>query len=1415
VTTTGGLIDFNAGSGTQSYAQLGHGGHSSDGTKQGDITVQSNSGIDFAGGSNQEAYTMLGHGGDTASGAIGGAGAASANIMVTTAAGDINFSSNPTANALANRAFAHLGHGGYTGGTSDIAGDITVTASTGGLNFIAGQDRNNNYVHLGHGGGSRNATTGHSGNIMVSAANDIVFTGGIDNLAAGGDQRRYAMIGHGGSASDGDHNGNISVTAGSDGTGSNTFTAGNIAEGNVAPFAQLGHGGQDSDGALSGVVTVAAADNITFTGGNFDNAYAQLGHGGRNSQGNKNGAINVTATNGAITFEAGQDNNAFAQLGHGGHEGDFTSGTLATDTITVFAGTNISVIGAQLDNVNAASQSYAQIGHGGQYAGGDFLGNISVTANTGAVLVQAGLSNQTNAQIGHGGLYNGTNGDTTFAKGGSHTADVVVMAGTNVDVLGGGRDRSYGQIGHGGYDHDGNHSGVVKVSALTGTVTVQGGTALDAYSQVGHGGSVATGSHSGDVVVRSGTSTTINGGTGTQAYSQVGHGGFGVNGDMSGVIHLDVGTSLAINGGTAAGEEYALLGHGGVLNGFNPASPTALTTGSRQGDILLNVGTATMVADNSSIGFMGHLGTAGASATSNFALITGTLDTSGSAAGITGTVQAMGNGGNVEIGVTNGDLNVDGIGAFLNSMNHVDLVASGNVNVTASLLNAGIGAVNVASGWNSTTGLVRGINHNNCPPIAALGIDFSQIIGDDVSYGLGNATVAVGDGTQAVPLVLGSANGATNVLGYGVSVVGSDATADGFAQIGFNEEVFNEATGTDAVASTGAITIRTKEGGLNLEGGGANNAAAQVGHGGNGTGSTMRGDIEIDLNRGVGGGNLLLTGGNASNSDVRLGHGGIGAQGAKSGNIDVNAGSVVLDAGIGTIASSAIGHGGAAGQGDISGTIDVTSTTGPVMLMGGGSNSVAQIGMGGSNYTGVTSTGIDITVSAATGVDLTSGTGTDSLAIIGSGGRNSFGTYDGDINVTAFSGDISLSASGGGNFAGAQIGNIVSGNTASILGGDIQLDAMTGNVALNSGLSAFSFAQVGHGGSGARGDFSGRIKVDADDSVSLASLVPTSGAYAKIGHGDDLNATLNALAGTGDRSGDIQVGATNDITLVDGMIGHLNAATSNRATASSGNTYIAPSRDDPENGTGTLTANSGSEFSSGTGSELRFYLPRRANNQMAAGVVLNGTSYIGTSPDPSVNLRGDEIVRHIRGIVSLDPLQHENLTPFYDDNLAGGAGNLQSGTTAYSTSLGNYSIYYDTVFLTNPPPPTPPKPEPPVDPGVQPPGFFDLLGFFPDDTLNDDDQRDHEERFTRFGNFRFLYEGYDQYGPNGESIFTFTLGNSLDSEVGDLDGLDVNSGAGLGNLDEDVLERQQEILEEEEGNQSSSESNTDTVEPAF
>ena len=143
--------------------------------------------------------------------------------------------------------------------------------------------------------------------IIVKAADDV-------ELLSGGSDQAYAQIGNGGYDADAnvtDDTGNvanITVTAGTDGTGSVKMAGSNVAgdiKSHDYAYIQIGNGGALASGDHGGFVSVSAADDVTFNvGGDFRNS-VQIGHGGSDSDGygvgvGHSGKITVVATGGSL-----------------------------------------------------------------------------------------------------------------------------------------------------------------------------------------------------------------------------------------------------------------------------------------------------------------------------------------------------------------------------------------------------------------------------------------------------------------------------------------------------------------------------------------------------------------------------------------------------------------------------------------------------------------------------------------------------------------------------------------------------------------------------------------------------------------------------------------------------------------------------------------------------------------------------------------------------------------------------------------------------------------------------------------------------------------------------------------------------------------------------------------------------------
>jgi hypothetical protein len=309
----------------------------------GNITVTSALGVEFTAGTGTDAYGMIGHGGRSTQGDHEG------DVSVIAQNGDIIFDRdafqiNERGRDITNRGHrAHLqiGHGGtrYVGGST---GDVYVESS-GDIEFYGG--RQESYAMVGHGGRGEDGSTWnngrqrnnqangtHSGGITVVAGGDIIFRSGFSPRG-----QNFSQIGHGGWFQLAD------VVDPGD------LTNGALVGGGAPSADQEGHNGDISVTAGGSISFKAGADTLRegqeyFETNSYD-AWSTIGHGGYFSKGNHHGKIDVTATTGDLEFEA-----------RGGW-----------DAVTIIGGNGNDAprLNNGEDNGRVGYRNYAGIGHGG------------------------------------------------------------------------------------------------------------------------------------------------------------------------------------------------------------------------------------------------------------------------------------------------------------------------------------------------------------------------------------------------------------------------------------------------------------------------------------------------------------------------------------------------------------------------------------------------------------------------------------------------------------------------------------------------------------------------------------------------------------------------------------------------------------------------------------------------------------------------------------------------------------------------------------------------------------------------------------------------------------------------------------------------------------------------------------------
>ncbi len=277
---------------------------------------------------------------------------------------------------------------------------------------------------------------------------------------------------------------------------------------------------------VSGLTAVVMRPSDEFNSSDLnkirERAYTQIGHGGI-----RRADDNVDNVGGGAAAGYGYDSGVIA-VADGDNSGD----------IVVYGGQALVMVANRL-------QSHAMVGHGGHGGGapnsgntpftnsliiGDMSGDIMVTAGT--IEMEAGLYSDSPVQIGHGG-YNVRGEHTGDIDVTSTIGGIIGTAAPNLGDAGPGnptdwrwtnnRDRSWVQIGHGGVnsfhpDSLPNRTITLPTGSGTGNSSFAGdGVRINPDTGLPYG-------HRGDINVVSAGGVRMTA-TGNQAYAQIGHGG--------------------------------------------------------------------------------------------------------------------------------------------------------------------------------------------------------------------------------------------------------------------------------------------------------------------------------------------------------------------------------------------------------------------------------------------------------------------------------------------------------------------------------------------------------------------------------------------------------------------------------------------------------------------------------------------------------------------------------------------------------------------------------------------------------------------------------------------------------------------------------------------------------------------------
>jgi uncharacterized protein YhjY with autotransporter beta-barrel domain len=716
--------------------------------------------------------------------------------------------------------------------------------------------------------------------------------------------------------------------------------------------------------------------------------------------------------------------------------------------------------GAAPNGISAAIQGVSHGSNGG--AGGDAYlfgnaGNGGAGANGGLVSVTLNGNASTSADNTPGVAALSLAGD-----GGN---------GGNAYVIGG----SSGNGGAGGFGGDATAQFTSGAISTTGTNSV----GIGAFSQGGNGGS--------------------GGGGGGIFYSA---GGADVAGQGGGAtVNTGAGTSIETSGNYAYGIQARSLGGGGGSGGgfglFYSGGANG-STGGNGGAVQINANGSIVTHGDYAHGIMAQsIGGGGGDA----GTVVGLVALGGSGA-------AGGNGGQVTVGNT-GSISTSGLGA--NAIEAQSIGGSGgNGASTGGLIALG------GSGSNTTLG--GQVTVSNSGTLTTAGARASGILAQSIGGGGGNG------GTVGGIFAFGGTGG-SGADGGDVTVINSGAIETG-------------TDGLDSINSAGIMAQSIGGGGGNGGGSIAVGTGISAAFGGSGAGGGNGGSVTIQLDNAdpaAATAYSILTHGDTSSAVTAQSIGG----GGGNGGFAISAAADILSVAIGVAGTGGYGGAGGAVSVETKGTLASEGANSSGILAqsigGGGGNggfSVAasvgllagvSVGVGGSGGSGGASD--DVIVSNLSNI---STLGANSSGILaqsiggggGSGGFSAGGTLGGygvavSVGGTGSSGGTSGTATVNSSGAISTAGDNATGILAQSIGGG----GGSGGFSANGTLNAAAGVSVGIGGSGAAGQDSGAVSVEADGNGQLLRVSGVAGTWNLVTTGTNSAGILAQSVGGGGGSG--------------------------------------------------------------------------------------------------------------------------------------------------------------------------------------------------------------------------------------------------------------------------------------------------------
>ena len=1092
---------------------VGVGGSAGAGSKGGDVTAATRSGLVTTKGDNSTGIIVQSVG--------GGGGNGGYNISAGIAGGGIGAGS------------INVGLGGTAGGGGNggsVRADLQSNVLTSSVLIPESIDLATGKIIPAHYGQN-------SGAILVQSVGGGGGNGGFNisaGAAFGGTGAAAVSVGLGGAGGSGGTGGTVNASSTgilwTQGDNSSGFIAQSIGGGG-------GNGGYNVSAGVAGAGVASGAVGI--------------GLGGKAGSGNNAGFVTAATSIGKITTQGNSSLGVLAQsVGGGGGNGGF----------------NVSGVGSGSGGGGGA----IAVGLGGSGGAGGIGGNITLTVNNDVSTSGKNSSAVVAQSIGGGGGNGGFNvsGALSAAGGGNGSVSIglggaglgggnggIVNATVNgnFDTLLGGSIGILAQsVGGGGGNGGFNVSGALAVGgAGSGAVTVGLG---------GSGGIAGNGGQDGinRAVTLTTSGTVITSGSNSTGIVAQSLGGGGGNGGFN------VSASLAGGGGGSGAISVGLGGKGGT-GGVGKEVYARLASSVTTSSVLLAASvdpvTGAIIPAHYATDATGILvqSVGGGGGNGGFN-VSGSLSGSGIggagiAVGLGGNGGTGGLGGNVDAGstgqiVTHGDRSS---GFVIQSLGGGG--GNGGFNVSGSLSGGGTGsaAISVGLGGNGGTGNnsgeVRAISSGN---VFTYGKQATGILAQSVGGGGGNGGFNVSGGLSFA--------GGSGGVAVGLGGSGGSAGNAALVNLTVNNTVYTE--GDKSVGIIGqSVGGGGGNGGFNVSAiasfGGAGSGAVGVGLGGSGAGGgdgaavtvSTTGNVETKGNKstgilaqsiggggGNGGYNVTVSGSGAGTGSgaVGVGLGGSGAGGGNASTVDLTVRNTVktaLNNSAGIIAQSVGGGGG-------NGAFDVT-----VAGSGSGTGSGAlSVSLGGSAGTGgyasrVTS---DVIGNVQTGGDNSIGFLSQSVGGGGGNGGFSISTAISGAGKGSAAGAISLGGSGS---DGGHAGNVISSYTGNITtvgksstgivsqsigggGGNGGISAASTFSAAKNGTFAASFGMGGSGGSGNYADTVNNTVVGNIVTSSIlipAGIDPVSGELVPAHYAEHSGGILAQSVGGGGGNGGFNV----------------------------------------------------------------------------------------------------------------------------------------------------------------------------------------------------------------------------------------------------------------------------------------------------